>query len=144
MKLIPLLPLALLSVATELRAGEAGTGFGTGGLPPTGFFDGVYQLVGEESGRPVSQLLRLEGEGESSVRLTACPGEPAFSARLVPAAFGEVDSLLRLERAEDPLWCQFFSNHSNYALIPCEGGEDSATLLTLWPMPGREDECPAG
>ncbi len=108
--------------------------------PPPEYFTGVYERIGRSGGEDptlLNDLWRIDPSG-SELRLTPCRGKaPARLLRF--DRFGDLDNLLS---GPDGLWCQFFNDGGNYALLSC-GAEDGLAVQFRVVTDSREAGCPA-
>lgn len=106
--------------------------------PDTSFFTGVYERVGR-SGAEVPALI------DDLVRITPVDGTWALDVfpcatvadqdapiRLNPLDFGEVPNILEGQAGPSGLWCQYFTDHSNYPILTCQS--EMGARFTLWPI----------
>lgn len=120
--------------------------------PPPDYFTGVYERVGRSGGAApqlLNDLWRLDPAPEGGLRLSPCTG-PAQSPSLAQSPnlpqtlsftrFGDLDNLLQSDAG---LWCQFFNDGGNYALLSC-GAEDGSAFQLRVATDDRATACPAG
>lgn len=119
---------------------------GPADAPPPEFFTGVFERVGRDASDPpglINDLLRItptaEGWGLSLRPCDAVEGQD-WPLELRHTSFGEVPNILEGKQGETGLWCQYFTDHSNYPVLTC--ASDQGARFTLWAVTdAREAAC---
>lgn len=121
---LPLLVLAATAAGAEDR------------YPDTSFFTGVYERVGRDGNHPpglIDDLMRIQPTTRGwGLLLNRCdgPGELSWPLELRPSTYDEVPNILEAGGSPPDLWCQYFTDHSNYPILTCEAA--SGARFTLW------------
>lgn len=134
------LPLLLALAATAAGAEDR--------YPDTSFFTGVYERVGRDAQSPpglIDDLLRIEPAAEGwGLRVSRCAAldEPGWPLDLRHSGYDEVPNILEGRDGPFGLWCQYFTDHSNYPILTC--GSETGARFTLWAVTDdRAAECGA-
>lgn len=133
-------PLLLALAATAAGAEDR--------YPDTSFFTGVYERVGRDEQSPpglIDDLLRIEPAAEGwGLRISRCAAldEPGWPLDLRHSEYDEVPNILEGRDGSFGLWCQYFTDHSNYPILTC--GSEMGARFTLWAVTDdRAAECGA-
>ncbi|MBJ2150863.1 hypothetical protein [Paracoccus sp. IB05] len=106
--------------------------------PDTSFFTGVYERVGRsgaEAPALIDDLVRIapfEGAWALDVFPCATGAEQGAPIRLSPSEFNEVPNIVEGKAGRFGLWCQYFTDHSNYPILTCQS--ETGARFTLWPI----------
>ncbi|NGM46832.1 hypothetical protein G5B31_14945 [Rhodobacter sp. SGA-6-6] len=133
------------ALVLTLCAGAAGAE----GRPDPSFFTGIYERVGRDGTDPpglLDDLLRIQPTVQGwGLLVTRCdgPGELSWPLELRPSSYDEVPNILVAGGGPPDLWCQYFTDHSNYPILTCEAA--SGARFTLWAVTDdRAADCGAG
>lgn len=106
--------------------------------PDTSFFTGVYERVGRsgaEAPALIDDLVRIAPvKGIWALDVVPCATGADHDApiRLNPSGYDEVPNLVVGKAGSFGLWCQYFTDHSNYPILTCQS--ETGARFTLWPI----------
>ncbi|WP_157970886.1 hypothetical protein [Pseudogemmobacter bohemicus] len=107
--------------------------------PDPSYFTGVYERVGRSGAEIpalIDDLVRIAPTPEGwGLLLYSCAGgmQPdGWPIEFRPDEYGEVPNILAAKDGPFALWCQYFNDHSNYPILPCQS--DMGAQFTLWPV----------
>lgn len=116
------------------------------GAPPVEFFSGVFERVGRDANDTpglINDLIRISPSNAGwGLTLSPCEArqEEGWPLELRHSGFGEVPNILEGKLNGTPIWCQYFTDHSNYPVLTC--GSEAGARFTLWAVTDdRAETC---
>lgn len=106
------------------------------GVPPPSFFAGVFERVGRDASDPpglINDLLRITPTTDGwGLNLNRCDGSDGdgWPIELRHSLYDEVPNILEGKLGATGIWCQYFTDHSNYPVLTC--ASELGARFTLW------------